>query len=64
MSFSDIFKKTFLDGFSSADISIYTASAAMLVTPSGTTMIATLARLANALLLIVVVDAGKVSIFV
>ena len=31
MSFSDIFKKTFLDGFSSADISIYTASAAMLV---------------------------------
>ena len=31
MSFSDIFKKSFLDGFSSADISIYTASAAMLV---------------------------------
>ena len=31
MSFSDIFKKTFLDGFSSADISIYTASAALLV---------------------------------
>lgn len=31
MTFSDIFKKTFLDGFSSADISIYTATAAMLV---------------------------------
>lgn len=31
MSFSDIFKKSFLDGFSSADISIYTALAAMLI---------------------------------
>ena len=31
MSFSDIFKKTFLDGFSSADVSIYTAASAMLV---------------------------------
>ena len=31
MSFSDIFKKSFLDGFSGADINIYTASAAMLV---------------------------------
>lgn len=32
MSFSDIFKKSFLDGFSSADINIYTASVAMLIT--------------------------------
>lgn len=31
MTFSDIFKKTFLEGYSSADISIYTAAAAMLV---------------------------------
>ncbi len=31
MTFSDIFKKTFLEGYSSADISIYTALAAMLV---------------------------------
>lgn len=31
MTFSDIFKKSFLDGFSSADINIYTATAAMLV---------------------------------
>ncbi|MBR3973139.1 MAG: DUF4956 domain-containing protein [Oscillospiraceae bacterium] len=32
MSFSDIFKKSFLDGFASTDINIYTASAAMLIT--------------------------------
>ncbi len=31
MSITDIFKKSFLDGYSSADINIYTASAAMLV---------------------------------
>ena len=31
MSFSDIFKKTFLEGFASTDINIYTAGAAMLV---------------------------------
>lgn len=30
MSFSDIFKKSFLDGFSSTDINVYTAAAAML----------------------------------
>lgn len=32
MTFSEIFKKSFLDGFSSADINIYTASVSMLVT--------------------------------
>ena len=32
MSFSDIFKKSFLYGFSSADINIYTAATAMLIT--------------------------------
>ena len=32
MSFSDIFKKSFLDGYSAIDINIYTASAAMLIT--------------------------------
>ena len=32
MSFSDIFKKTFLDGFTSTDINVYTAAAAMLTT--------------------------------
>lgn len=32
MSFSDIFKKTFLDGFTATDINIYTAAAAMFVT--------------------------------
>ena len=32
MTFSDIFKKSFLDGFSSADINIYTAGTAMMVT--------------------------------
>lgn len=32
MSFSDIFKKSFLDGFASTDINIYTAAAAMLIT--------------------------------
>ena len=31
MSISDIFKKSFLDGFSSADINIYTALTAMLI---------------------------------
>ena len=31
MSITDIFKKSFLDGYSSADINIYTASAALLV---------------------------------
>lgn len=31
MSFSDIFEKSFLDGYSSADINIYTASVAMLI---------------------------------
>lgn len=32
MSFSDIFKKSFLDGFSAADINVYTATIAMLIT--------------------------------
>lgn len=32
MNFQDIFKKTFLEGFTSVDINIYTAAAAMLVT--------------------------------
>lgn len=32
MSFSDIFKKSFLDGFISTDINIYTATTAMLIT--------------------------------
>ena len=32
MNFSDIFKKTFLDGFTSLDINIYTATIAMLIT--------------------------------
>ena len=32
MTFSDIFKKSFLDGFTSADINIYTAGTAMLIT--------------------------------
>lgn len=32
MSFSDIFKKSFLDGFSATDINIYTATVAMMVT--------------------------------
>ena len=32
MSFSDIFKKSFLEGFLSSDINVYTASAAMLIT--------------------------------
>ena len=32
MSFSDIFKKSFLDGFASTDINIYTATAAMMIT--------------------------------
>lgn len=32
MGLSDIFKKSFLDGFSSADINIYTAAVAMLIT--------------------------------
>ena len=32
MSFSDIFRKSFLDGFQSADINIYTATTAMLIT--------------------------------
>ena len=32
MTFSDIFKKSFLDGFSSADINIYTATTAMMIT--------------------------------
>ena len=30
MTFSDIFKKTFLDGYMAADINIYTAAAALL----------------------------------
>lgn len=30
MSFSDIFKKSFLEGFASSDINIYTATVAML----------------------------------
>ena len=32
MTFSDIFKKSFLEGFSSTDINVYTATTAMLVT--------------------------------
>ena len=32
MSFSDIFKKSFLDGFSATDINIYTPTVAMMVT--------------------------------
>ena len=32
MSFSDIFKKSFLEGFSASDINIYTATVALLVT--------------------------------
>lgn len=32
MSMSDIFKKSFLDGFTSTDINIYTAASAMLIT--------------------------------
>ena len=32
MSFADIFKKSFLEGFSSADINLYTATASMLIT--------------------------------
>lgn len=32
MTFSDIFRKSFLDGFSSADINIYTAGTAMMIT--------------------------------
>lgn len=32
MSISDVFKKSFLDGFSSTDINIYTATTAMLIT--------------------------------
>ena len=32
MSFSDVFKKTFLEGFASTEINIYTAAAAMFVT--------------------------------
>ena len=32
MSFSDIFKKSFLDGFTSVDINIYTAASAMAIT--------------------------------
>ena len=32
MSFSDIFKKSFLDGFEAVDINIYTATAAMVIT--------------------------------
>ena len=32
MTFSDIFKKSFLDGFSAWDINIYTAATAMLIT--------------------------------
>ena len=32
MSFSDIFKKSFLDGFTSIDINIYTAASAMMIT--------------------------------
>ena len=32
MSFTDIFKKSFLEGFSSKDINVYTASTAMLIT--------------------------------
>ena len=32
MTFSDIFKKSFLEGFSSTDINVYTAAAALLIT--------------------------------
>lgn len=32
MTFSDIFKKSFLEGFTSTDINVYTAAAAMLIT--------------------------------
>ena len=32
VSFSDIFKKSFLDGFTSIDINIYTAASAMMIT--------------------------------
>ena len=32
MTFSDIFRKSFLDGFSSTDINIYTAATAMMIT--------------------------------
>lgn len=32
MGFSDIFKNSFLDGFSSSDINVYTAATAMLIT--------------------------------
>ena len=32
MTFSDIFKKSFLDGFTATDINLYTAAAAMLAT--------------------------------
>ncbi len=32
MSFSEIFKKSFLDGFTAVDINIYTATASMLIT--------------------------------
>ena len=32
MSFSDIFKRSFLDGFTSLDINIYTAASAMIIT--------------------------------
>ena len=32
MSFTDIFKKSFLDGFASKDINVYTASVALLIT--------------------------------
>ena len=32
MTFSDIFKKSFLDGFSATDINVYTAATAMLIT--------------------------------
>lgn len=32
MSISDVFKKSFLDGFSSTDINIYTATTAMMIT--------------------------------
>ena len=32
MTFSDIFKKSFLEGFSSTDINLYTATVAMLIT--------------------------------
>ena len=32
MSFSDIFKRSFLEGFTSLDINIYTAASAMIIT--------------------------------